>query len=178
MVKVLFETAVGFCLFNVSDASKLESTKNLHESLDSAEGASNLLKLSAIHRFTNTAEAVEDISAVNEGKMSKSLKKFLTEEIVEGKEKENLIVAESKLGMFILPNELQSSHDPAFELYTDPPAHSVDTTQPLTSPRSSAFRSLTIASSSTSTEASARTLLPFFPRLRAKSHSTPATSTQ
>ncbi|CCF52770.1 hypothetical protein NDA14_006324 [Ustilago hordei] len=99
MVKVLFETAVGFCLFNVSDASKLESTKNLHESLDSAEGASNLLKLSAIHRFTNTAEAVEDISAVNEGKMSKSLKKFLTEEIVEGKgkEKENLIVAESKL---------------------------------------------------------------------------------
>ncbi|SPO25920.1 Nucleolar protein 58 [Ustilago trichophora] len=99
MVKVLFETAVGFCLFNVSDSSKLESTKNLHESLDSAEGATNLLKLSAIHRFTNTAEAVEDISAINEGKMSKSLKKFLTDEIVEGKgkEKENLIVAESKL---------------------------------------------------------------------------------
>ncbi|CDR99679.1 probable NOP58-required for pre-18S rRNA processing [Sporisorium scitamineum] len=99
MVKVLFETAVGFCLFNVSDSSKLEATKNLHESLDSAEGASNLLKLSAIHRFTNTAEAVEDISAINQGKMSKSLKKFLTDEIVEGKgkEKENLIVAESKL---------------------------------------------------------------------------------
>ncbi|CBQ72940.1 probable NOP58-required for pre-18S rRNA processing [Sporisorium reilianum SRZ2] len=99
MVKVLFETAVGFCLFNVSDSSKLEATKNLHQSLDSAEGASNLLKLSAIHRFTNTAEAVEDISAINEGKMSKSLKKFLTDEIVEGKgkEKENLIVAESKL---------------------------------------------------------------------------------
>ncbi|EST05623.1 Nop domain protein [Kalmanozyma brasiliensis GHG001] len=103
MVKVLFETAVGFCLFNVSDASKLESTKNLHESLDSVEGASNLLKLSAIHRFTNTAEAVEDISAINEGKMSKSLKKFLTDEIVDGKgkDKENLIVAESKLASTI-----------------------------------------------------------------------------
>ena len=114
MVKVLFETAVGFCLFNISDASKLESTKNLHESLDSAEGASNLLKLSAIHRFTNTAEAVEDISAVNEGKMSKSLKKFLTEEIVEGKgkEKENLIVAESKLGMFILPTSYKAATTP------------------------------------------------------------------
>ncbi|GAC94093.1 hypothetical protein PHSY_001662 [Pseudozyma hubeiensis SY62] len=99
MVKVLFETAVGFCLFNVSDSSKLEATKNLHESLGSAEGASNLLKLSAIHRFTNTAEAVEDISAINEGKMSKSLKKFLTEEIVDvkGKDKESLVVAESKL---------------------------------------------------------------------------------
>ncbi|SNX84272.1 Nucleolar protein 58 [Melanopsichium pennsylvanicum] len=99
MVKVLFETAVGFCLFNVSDSSKLESTKNLHESLDSAQAATNLLKLSAIHRFTNTAEAVEDISAINEGKMSKSLKKFLTDEIVDvkGKDKENLIVAESKL---------------------------------------------------------------------------------
>lgn len=102
MVKVLFETAVGFCLFNVSDSSKLEATKNLHESLGSAEGASNLLKLSAIHRFTNTAEAVEDISAINEGKMSKSLKKFLTEEIVDvkGKDKESLVVAESKLGMY------------------------------------------------------------------------------
>ncbi|KAN0059876.1 Nucleolar protein 58 [Thecaphora frezii] len=105
MVKVLFETAVGFCLFNLSDSAKLQSP-DLHKCFATSEAANNLLKLSAIHRFTSTAEAVEDISALNEGKMSKSLKKFLTEEIVDaadgkGKAKENLIVAESKLASTI-----------------------------------------------------------------------------
>ncbi|EPQ26505.1 uncharacterized protein PFL1_05827 [Pseudozyma flocculosa PF-1] len=105
MVKVLFETAVGFCLFNLSDSAKLQSP-DLHKSFSTPEAANNLLKLSAIHRFTSTAEAVEDVSALNEGKMSKSLKKFLTEEIVDaadgkGKSKENLIVAESKLASTI-----------------------------------------------------------------------------
>lgn len=175
MVKVLFETAVGFCLFNVSDSSKLEATKNLHESLDSAEGASNLLKLSAIHRFTNTAEAVEDISAINEGKMSKSLKKFLTEEIVEGKgkEKENLIVAESKLGTLLEARYERNSRD----LHTDSLHSQFIHLQLPTLPRSSASTSLTTASSSTFTVVSVRTSLLFFPRLLATSSSTPATLT-
>ena len=92
---------MGFCLFNMADDSKLQSS-DLYKNFESSEAANNLLKLSAIHRFTSTAEAVEDISALNEGKMSKSLKKFLTEELVDGKGKgkENLIVAESKLGEF------------------------------------------------------------------------------
>ena len=58
------------------------------------------MKLKAIHRFTSTATAVEDITAMQEGKLGKGLKKFLSDEIVDkGKLKEQLTVIDSKLGM-------------------------------------------------------------------------------
>lgn len=57
------------------------------------------LKLRALHRFTSTATAVEEITAVQEGKIGKGLKKFLSKEIVEkAKGKQTLLVADSKLG--------------------------------------------------------------------------------
>lgn len=57
------------------------------------------LKLKALHRFNSTAAAVEDISAMQEGKMTKSLKQFLNAEVVEkGKGKETLYVVDPKLG--------------------------------------------------------------------------------
>jgi nucleolar protein 58 len=62
------------------------------------------LKLRALHRFTSTATAVEEITAIQEGKIGKGLKKFLSEEILEkGKGKQSLLVADSKLGKFLLP---------------------------------------------------------------------------
>jgi nucleolar protein 58 len=58
------------------------------------------LKLKALHRFTSTATAVEDLTAVQDGKLGKGLKKFLTEEVVEkGKGKESLVVVDPRLGM-------------------------------------------------------------------------------
>lgn len=58
------------------------------------------LKLKALHRFTSTATAVEEITAIQEGKLGKGLKQFLTEEVVEkGKGKESLVVVDAKLGM-------------------------------------------------------------------------------
>jgi len=58
------------------------------------------LKLRALHRFTSTATAVEEITAIQEGKIGKGLKKFLSQEIMEkGKGKQSLLVADSKLGM-------------------------------------------------------------------------------
>lgn len=57
------------------------------------------LKLKSLYRFTSTATAVEEITAINEGKLGKGLKKFLNDEIVEkGKGKDSLMVADSKLG--------------------------------------------------------------------------------
>jgi nucleolar protein 58 len=57
------------------------------------------LKLRALHRFQSTAAAVEDLTAVQEGKIPKTLKQFLTNEVVEkGKGKEILAVADTKLG--------------------------------------------------------------------------------
>lgn len=99
MVLVLFETAVGFCLFKMSDKAKVESP-SLWKEFDDVSSTNNLLKLSAIHRFTSTVEAVEAAASINEGKMSKDLKKFLSEEISGHKSRKNeqLIVSDAKLG--------------------------------------------------------------------------------
>ncbi|POW14184.1 hypothetical protein PSTT_03189 [Puccinia striiformis] len=88
---VLFESSVGFCLFKVADNGTLLTDGNLHKKFDSPASASNLVKLQSIHRFKSTADAVEDLSAIGDGKLSKNLKKFLIDEIsggVEGKEKQ------------------------------------------------------------------------------------------
>ncbi|KAG2159068.1 uncharacterized protein EDB93DRAFT_1218888 [Suillus bovinus] len=94
---VLYETAMGYCLFKLSDSAKLESA-DLYKSFETPEKATKLLKLKALHRFTSTANAVEDITAVQEGKLGKGLKKFLTEQVVEkAKRKETLVVVDPKL---------------------------------------------------------------------------------
>ena len=63
------------------------------------------LKLRALHRFASTATAVEEITAIQEGKIGKGLKKFLSAEILEkGKGKQSLLVADSKLGASSIPN--------------------------------------------------------------------------
>ena len=60
---------------------------------------SHRLKLKALHRFNSTATAVEEMSAMQEGKMGKGLKQFLSDEIVsKGKAKESLAVVDPKLG--------------------------------------------------------------------------------
>ena len=116
---VLYETAMGYCLFKVSDAAKIESA-DLWKEFESPEKASKLcvftskerqiliyflrlcrLKLKALHRFTSTATAVEDITAIQNGKLGKGLKQFLTDEVVgKGKGKESLVVIDPHLGSF------------------------------------------------------------------------------
>ncbi|KAI9618135.1 hypothetical protein H4Q26_012479 [Puccinia striiformis f. sp. tritici PST-130] len=90
------------CLFKVADNGTLLTDGNLHKKFDSPASASNLVKLQSIHRFKSTADAVEDLSAIGDGKLSKNLKKFLIDEIsggVEGKKsKETLAVVDPKLG--------------------------------------------------------------------------------
>ncbi|WAR55954.1 hypothetical protein PtB15_6B698 [Puccinia triticina] len=99
---VLFESSVGFCLFKVADNGSLLTDGNLYKKFDTPASASNLVKLQSIHRFKSTADAVEDLSAIGDGKLSKNLKKFLVDEIsggVEGKKsKETLAVVDPKLG--------------------------------------------------------------------------------
>ncbi|KAF8628519.1 hypothetical protein AX15_003848 [Amanita polypyramis BW_CC] len=94
---VLYETAMGYCLFKVTDAAKIESA-DLWKEFESPERANKLLKLKALHRFTSTASAVEDITALQNGKLGKGLKKFLTEEVVnKGKGKDSLVVIDPHL---------------------------------------------------------------------------------
>ncbi|KAH7343851.1 Nop-domain-containing protein [Rhizoctonia solani] len=95
---VLYETSLGFCLFKLNDEAKL-TAGDVWKDFETPKAASKLLKLKAIHRFTSTAMAVEDISAMQEGKLSKGLKQFLQDQVVDkGKGKESLVVIEPKLG--------------------------------------------------------------------------------
>lgn len=44
---------------------------------------------------------MEDITALQDGKLGPGLKKFITEQVVnKGKEKETLVISESTLGMY------------------------------------------------------------------------------
>lgn len=59
------------------------------------------LKLKSLHRFNTTAIAVEEITAIQEGKLGKGLKQFLSDEIIgKGKSKETLAVFDAKLGQW------------------------------------------------------------------------------
>lgn len=79
--------------------------------------ASDRLKLEAIHRFTSTATAVEDITAMQKGKLEKGLKRFLTEEVVEkGKGKESLVVVDTKLSTNFL-SFFRLTHIDIFSLF-------------------------------------------------------------
>jgi nucleolar protein 58 len=73
------------------------------------------LKVQAIQRFTSTASAVEDLTAVQEGRLTDSLSKFLVDVTGgsaegEGEKKkkkkskleEMLVVSEPKLGVSVL----------------------------------------------------------------------------
>lgn len=95
---VLYETSLGYCLFKVTDSSKIAS-EDVWEEFETPEKANKFLKLKSLHRFTSTATAVEEITSLQEGKLGKGLKQFLSDEVVgKGKGKEQLMVADPKLG--------------------------------------------------------------------------------
>ncbi|KAG5353631.1 Nucleolar protein 58 [Termitomyces sp. Mn162] len=98
---VLYETAMGYCLFKVSNEAKV-SSGDLWKEFQTPEQASKLLKLKALHRFTSTATAVEDVTALQNGKLGKGLKQFLTDEVLgKGKGKESLLVVDPHLSLTV-----------------------------------------------------------------------------
>lgn len=107
---VLYESSMGYCLFRLKDGGNLlaksgsEQRAALGGEGASSKESSNLLKLQSVHRFSDTAAAVEEISAIGEGKISKNLKKFLVEQVQGGKankkaggKEEQLVVSDPKL---------------------------------------------------------------------------------
>jgi nucleolar protein 58 len=122
---VLYETAMGYALFKLTDSAKL-TDPDLYKEFETPERANGLcvciffttkdvysvhmldvlpvlcrLKLKSLHRFASTATAVEEITTMQEGKLGKGLKEFLNKVIVEkGKNKEELVVVDPKLGAF------------------------------------------------------------------------------
>ncbi|WVW79463.1 nucleolar protein 58 [Kwoniella bestiolae CBS 10118] len=75
---VLAETSVGFVVFKLSNDAKIDS-KDLWKEFETPEGANKALKVQAIQRFTSTASAVEDLAAIQDGRLTDSLSKFLVD---------------------------------------------------------------------------------------------------
>lgn len=101
MVYVLFETPGGFALFKVVKDGKLKDTDNLHKNFESADAAEKMVKLKAFKKFKDTKEAMKSVEKLLEGKMSKTLQKFLEKNIVQKEIEEELMVADKKLGKTI-----------------------------------------------------------------------------
>lgn len=98
---VLFETAGGFALFKVVKDKKLKELDTLHESFVDADSANKVVKLKAFVKFKDTKDAMKSIEKLMDGKMSKSLQKFLDKNIVQKGIEDELLVAEKKLGKTI-----------------------------------------------------------------------------
>lgn len=101
MVLVLFETPGGFALFKVVKDGKLKNIDNLHESFQTAEDADKIVKLKAFKKFKDTKEAMKSVEKLLNGKISKTLQKFLEKNIVQKEIEDELMVADKKLGKAI-----------------------------------------------------------------------------
>lgn len=98
---VLFETAAGFALFKVTKDKKLEKLDKLHEAFADADGANQVVKLKAFAKFKDTKDAMKSIERLMKGKVSKSLNKFLSKNIVQKEIEDTLLVADNKLSKAI-----------------------------------------------------------------------------
>lgn len=101
---LLFESASGYGLFKLNDASKLTEVSEVGKIFESDENKNNRIstasKFFSLEKFVpirDTAEALQCATATVESKISKPLKKLL-KKIGEGEE---LMVADNKLGSLI-----------------------------------------------------------------------------
>ncbi|BEJ15779.1 hypothetical protein CspHIS471_0503840 [Cutaneotrichosporon sp. HIS471] len=105
---VLTETPIGFAVFKLGNDYKLDN-KDLWKEFETPEKAGKALKLQALQRFTSTAAAVEDLAAIQDGRLTETLEKFISDAAAGGDDKkkkkkkveEMLIVSEPKLAATI-----------------------------------------------------------------------------
>ncbi|KAI9885081.1 MAG: H(+)-transporting V0 sector ATPase subunit d [Watsoniomyces obsoletus] len=100
---VLAETSAGYALFKAKD-KKLLKRDTLAADTETAEGTCSLLRLKQFRKFDSAATALEEASALVEGKVSPLLASLL--DTVKDEKKASLAVADPKLGNAI--NKLPS----------------------------------------------------------------------
>ena len=94
---VLLETPAGFALFKVLKEKKLKQVDSLAEEFSTPDRANKLVKLQAFHKFEDSQAALKAAIACVKSKLSKSLKKFLQNSIVNQSIEDSLIVCDKKL---------------------------------------------------------------------------------
>ncbi|TPX31733.1 hypothetical protein SmJEL517_g05004 [Synchytrium microbalum] len=95
---VLYETPAGYALFRMADDGKLSNPDDIHKHFETPVKANETVKLKAFQKFDNTTDALSAVTALVEGKMSKNLKKFLSDELSDIDLKGTLAVGDPKLG--------------------------------------------------------------------------------
>ncbi|EFN56071.1 hypothetical protein CHLNCDRAFT_145563 [Chlorella variabilis] len=101
---LLFESASGYGLFELTAADELGGVDAVQQSVNDIQRFGKSIKLAAFKPFTSAANALEQINAVSESQVTDDLKNFLTTNLPaakKGKAKYKLGVAEAKLGSAI-----------------------------------------------------------------------------
>ena len=76
---ILYETASGYYLFEKADYDEVGGQlTQVQKAIGNLERFSKMLKLVAHQAFQTAEEALENISALTDGKVTKTLKNFLT----------------------------------------------------------------------------------------------------
>ena len=76
---ILYESASGYALFEKEDFDELGGQlKAIQKSIANLERFSKMVKLAAFQPFQTAEEALENIQAIAQNKVSKTLKSFLT----------------------------------------------------------------------------------------------------
>jgi nucleolar protein 58 len=96
---VLFETPAGHALFKVLDKGKLKNVDNIYKEFETPDVATKMVKLKAFQKFEDTTTALSAATSLCDGKLDKSLRKFLAKECTGDKVK--LAVGDVKLGSLI-----------------------------------------------------------------------------
>lgn len=96
---VLAETSAGYAIFKFSAKEKvLKKPEVLYKSLDTPDKVLSLLKLKVFSKFDNIVDALDNVSAIIEGRVTGKLASLLSE--FSGK-KDSLIVSDLKLAKSI-----------------------------------------------------------------------------
>ncbi|KAI9800201.1 MAG: Nucleolar protein 58 [Sarcosagium campestre] len=100
---ILTETSAGYALFKAKD-KKLLKREDLAAETEDAQGICSLLKLKHFQKFDNAASALEEVTAIVDGKVTPLLSSML--DSLKDEKKVSLAVADPKLGNAI--NKLPS----------------------------------------------------------------------
>jgi len=96
----LFETPAGYALFNVLDNKKMSKVDNIAASFENEDDAKKMVKLKQFCKFEDTSSALAAAASIVDGKLDKSLKKFLTKTMGE-EPTDKLAVMDAKLGSLL-----------------------------------------------------------------------------
>jgi len=117
-LNVLYESPVGFALFQVLDEGKIKDVSNVENLFSDPSQLSGVLELKKFKKFTDQVEATQAAVSLTEGKIAKSLKKML-KKLVKEEVQETLAVADTKLGGIIRDSlGIECIHSPAIHELT------------------------------------------------------------